>query len=233
MRFRLKAGETPTWGPFESMWRAELVVHKEWLEGNVSKGYICQWLSLFAAPVLVAKKPDGGLKFCIEYRDIWRKTVNIQRPLTLIREMLNHIWEALIYMPYNVGWACNLLRVKGGNEHKLAFWTRQNLFAHTVIVLDLTHAATPGKASVQQKRRYNYPATAVLLLITIDYACLLYTLAIREVLWECYASVTMCNIELQNEANFSYCMHSINPLFSIVISTTITITTTTITTIAW
>ena len=43
--------------------------------------------------------------------------------------------------------------------------------------------------------------------------------------------VTVCNIELQNEANFSYCMHFINPLFSIVISTTITITAITITTI--
>jgi len=56
-------------------------------------------------------------------------------------------------------------------------------------------------------------------------------MAIREELWECYVSVTICNIELPNEANFSYCMHSINPLFSIVISTIITITTITITTI--
>ena len=49
----------------------------------------------------------------------------------------------------------------------------------------------------------------------------------------------MCNIKLQNEAHFTYCRHSINLLFSIVITTitittiTITITTITITTIRY
>jgi len=49
----------------------------------------------------------------------------------------------------------------------------------------------------------------------------------------------VCNIKLQNEAHFTYCRHSINLLFSIVITTitittiTITITTITITTIRY
>jgi len=71
----------------------------------------------------------------------------------------------------------------------------------------------------------------VLQLLPIDYDCLPCTLAVREELWECYTSVTISNIELQNEANCSYCIDSINPLFSIVISTTITITNITITNI--
>jgi len=36
----LKEGETLTWGPRYSMSRAELVVLKEWLEDNMSKGFI-------------------------------------------------------------------------------------------------------------------------------------------------------------------------------------------------
>ena len=57
---RLKEGETPTWGPLYSMTRAELVTLKEWLEENMSKGFICQSSSPFAAPVLFVNKPDGG-----------------------------------------------------------------------------------------------------------------------------------------------------------------------------
>ena len=35
---RLKDGQTPTWEPLYSMSRAELVILKEWLEENMSKG---------------------------------------------------------------------------------------------------------------------------------------------------------------------------------------------------
>jgi len=53
---RLNQGETPTWGPLYSMSRAGLVTLKEWLEENMSKGFIRQSSSPVAAPVLFAKK---------------------------------------------------------------------------------------------------------------------------------------------------------------------------------
>jgi hypothetical protein len=49
------------------MSRAELIILKEWLEENMSKGFIRQSSSPFAAPVLFAKTPGGGLLFCIDY----------------------------------------------------------------------------------------------------------------------------------------------------------------------
>jgi hypothetical protein len=49
------------------MSRAELVVLKEWLEEDMSTGFIRQLSSPFAAPVLFAKKPGGGQRFCIDY----------------------------------------------------------------------------------------------------------------------------------------------------------------------
>jgi hypothetical protein len=96
-QFRLKDGKTPTWGPLYSMSRAELVVLKELLEENMTKGFIQQSSSPFAAPVLFAKKPRGGLRFCIEYRDINNKTINNRYPLPLIKETLN-LWVQLEYM---------------------------------------------------------------------------------------------------------------------------------------
>jgi len=61
-----------------------------------------------------------------------------------------------------------------------------------------------------------------LLCIVFDY--LPCSMTVREEWWECLASVTVCNIELQNDANFSYCMHCIHPLYSIMIIANITIT---------
>jgi len=53
---RLEIGATPIWGPLYS--RAELVVLKEWLEENMTKGIIRQSPSPGAASILFAQKPS-------------------------------------------------------------------------------------------------------------------------------------------------------------------------------
>jgi hypothetical protein len=105
---RLQDGETPTWGPLYSMSRAELVVLKEWLVENMSKGVIHQSSSLFAAPVLFAKNPGGGLRFSINYRDINSKTINTRYPLLLVRKIFNHLGKAQIYTKLELRGAYNL-----------------------------------------------------------------------------------------------------------------------------
>jgi len=65
------------------MSRAELVVSKEWLEENISKGLIRQQSAQFTGPVQVEKKPDAGLRFCIDYGDINSKTNNNWYPLSI------------------------------------------------------------------------------------------------------------------------------------------------------
>jgi len=129
----LKEGETPTWGPLYLMWRAELVIPKEWLEENMSKGFICQSSSPFAASILFVKKPDGGLRFGIDYQHISSKMINNQFPIPLIGGTLNHQWKASIHTKLDVWGAYNLIQARAGDEHKVAFWTRYCLFESTVM----------------------------------------------------------------------------------------------------
>jgi hypothetical protein len=136
----LKEGEIPTWGPLYSMSRAELVVLKEQLEENMSKGSIRQSSSPFAAAVLFTKKPGGGPRFCIDYRDINSKTIKNRYPLPLIKETLNLLGKARIYTKLDVRGAYNLLRVKERDEHKLAFRTRYGLYEPTVMQFGTTNA---------------------------------------------------------------------------------------------
>jgi hypothetical protein len=122
------------------MSRAELVVLKEWLEENMSKGFIQQSSSPFAAPVLFAKNPGGGLWFCIDYRDINSKTIKNRYPLLLVKETLNLLGTARIHTKLDVRGAYNLLRVKEGDEHKLAFRMRYGLYKPTVMQFGTTNA---------------------------------------------------------------------------------------------
>jgi len=121
------------------MSRAKLVALKECLEENMLKGFIHQSSSPFAAPVLLAKKPDGGLRFCIDYRDINSKTIKNWYPLPLIRETLNLFRKAGVYTKLDVHGAYNLLRVTEGDEHKLAFRTRYGLFEPMVTQFGTTN----------------------------------------------------------------------------------------------
>jgi hypothetical protein len=121
---RLKEGETPTWGPLYSISRNELVVLKEWLEENISKGFIRQSWSIFAAPALFPIKLGGGLWICIDYTDINSQTIINRYPLPWTQETLNLLGKNRVYTKVDFRGLYNVLRVKVRDEHKFAFWTR-------------------------------------------------------------------------------------------------------------
>ena len=56
---------TPPWGPLYNMSREELLVLRKTLTDLLKKGWIRPSNSATAAPVLFAKKPNGGLRLCV------------------------------------------------------------------------------------------------------------------------------------------------------------------------
>jgi len=131
---RLKEGKTATSRPLHSMSREELVTLKNRLEEDMSKELIPHSSSPFATPVLFAKtKPGGELRFCIDYCNNNSETIKNWYPLPSLRETQNLLQRARIYTKLDVCAANILLRVKGGDEHKLAFRTRYGLFEPTVM----------------------------------------------------------------------------------------------------
>ena len=50
--------------------RLEALAVKEYVDEMLGKGFIQPSRSPFASPVLVVKKPNGGLRICIDYRAI-------------------------------------------------------------------------------------------------------------------------------------------------------------------
>ena len=48
----------------------ELLVVKKYINKYLNKGFIYFSISLAAAPILLAKKPGGGIRFCINYRGL-------------------------------------------------------------------------------------------------------------------------------------------------------------------
>ena len=64
-----KEKEVP-WGPLYNMSREELLLLQKTLTELLDKNFIRVSSSSAAAPILFAKKPGGGLWFCVDYHGL-------------------------------------------------------------------------------------------------------------------------------------------------------------------
>ena len=48
----------------------KLLIIKKYINKYFNKGFIYSSISLAAAPIFLAKKPEGGIQFCINYRGL-------------------------------------------------------------------------------------------------------------------------------------------------------------------
>ena len=76
------------------MLRDQAKVVKEYINDILGKGYIRPSKSLYAAPVLIVKKPDGGLRVCIDYRALNVLMIRNRNAPPLIRETLAKLYTA-------------------------------------------------------------------------------------------------------------------------------------------
>jgi hypothetical protein len=94
----LKPGTNPPWGPICSLSEPEFLTLKEYLNGNLAKGFIRPSKSPARAPVLFVKKKDGSLRLCVDYRGLNRETFRNRYPLPLINELLERL-RNVKYLP--------------------------------------------------------------------------------------------------------------------------------------
>ena len=139
-KIQLEEGKSPSFGPLYGMSQDELRVLKKTLEEDLHKGFIRASSSPAASPVLFAKKPGGGLRFCVDYRSLNAITVKNRYPIPLIQETLDRLSKAVIYTKLDVIAAFNRLRIAEGDEWKTAFRTRYGLYEYLVMPFGLTNA---------------------------------------------------------------------------------------------
>jgi hypothetical protein len=132
--------KTVPWGPLYGMNREELLVLRKTLTELLDKNFIRVSNSPAAAPVLFARKPGGGVRFCVDYRGLNSITKKDRYPLPLISETLRNISKAKYLTKLDVIAAFNRVRIAEGDEWKTAFRTRYGLFEYLVMPFGLANA---------------------------------------------------------------------------------------------
>ncbi|TIA47146.1 hypothetical protein D6C77_10332 [Aureobasidium pullulans] len=137
---RLQEGKQPPYFRPRGMSQDELAATKKYLDEHLDKGFIRPSASLAAAPVLLVRKPGGGMRFCVDYRGLNDITIKNRYPIPLIRETLDRLAKAKYFSKFDIIAAFNNIRVKEGDEWKTAFNTRYGQYEYLVMPFGLCNA---------------------------------------------------------------------------------------------
>ena len=132
--------KTPPWGFLYNISQDKFKVLKKYLKENLSKGFIRASSSPTASSILFACKPEGGLRFSVDYRQLNAMTIKKQYLLLLIKEILECICKTKIYNKIDIINAFNCLFMQQREEWKTAFRTQYGLHEYLVMLFGLANA---------------------------------------------------------------------------------------------
>ena len=109
----------------------------KYIQEHVGKGFIWPSSSAAAAPVLLIRKPGGGLRFCVDYCVFNAVTVKNWYLIPLINKTLEKLANAVCFIKLDIIATFNQMRIKEGQEWMTAFNTRHGQFEYFVMSFGL------------------------------------------------------------------------------------------------
>ena len=139
-KIELEDDAPPVHQPLYKLSPLELAEAKKQIEYMLEHGFIRTSNSPYGAPVLFALKKDGGLRFCIDYQWLNKKTVKNRYPLPLPEEMFDWLGNTKVFSKIDLKSGYWQIPVRPGDVHKTAFKTPWGLYEDLVMPFGLTNA---------------------------------------------------------------------------------------------
>ena len=133
-------GTNPIFKKHYRMTRPELVELKRQLDDLIEKKFIRPSVSPWGSPILFAKKSDGTLRLCIDYRALNQVTIKNKYPLPRINDLFEQLRGAQVFSKIDLRTGYYQLKIRESDIPKTAFTTRYGLYECTVMSFGLTNA---------------------------------------------------------------------------------------------
>ncbi|KAG1925560.1 retrotransposable element [Pimephales promelas] len=144
----LLPGTTPPKGRIFPLSQPESEAMKNYIEEELSKGFIRASTSPAASGFFFVKKKDGGLRPCIDYRGLNDITVKFRYPLPLVPAALEQLRNAKYFSKLDLRNAYNLIRIRDGDEWKTAFSTSTGHYEYLVMPFGLSNSPSVFQAFI-------------------------------------------------------------------------------------
>lgn len=153
-RIRLKEGaQLPRTESLRRLAPDELTALKDYITENLNRAWITPSTSEYASPVLFVKKPNGGIRFCVDYRGLNNVTKKNQYPLPLIDETIAKVVKAKIFTKFDIIQAFHRIRMATEEDEELSTFTcRFGTYKYRVLPFGLSG----GPSTYQQFMNDNF-----------------------------------------------------------------------------
>lgn len=134
------AGTSPVSKTLYRMTPVELAKVKRQVQELLDKGLVRPSASPWEALVLLVKKKDGGLRLCVDYRELNRVTVKNKYPIPRNDDLLDQLKVAVVFSKLDLRSGYHQVKVKTVNIQKTAFRTRYGHYEFLVMPFGVTNA---------------------------------------------------------------------------------------------
>ena len=141
-KITLMDGATPVKKSPYRMSPRELEEVSKQLKTLTEKGYIKPSSSPWSSPVVFARKKDGSLRMCVDYRALNRLTIPESYPIPRIDDNIDRLGSSHIYSIVDLESGFHQIMMDDSSEEKTAFSTRYGQFQFTVMPFGLRNAPT-------------------------------------------------------------------------------------------
>ena len=133
----MKEGFMPRKG---KVYREEREEVQEFIQEQLRKGYTRPLKLPQTAPVFFVGKKDGKKRMVQDYLYLNEWTVKNNYPLSLISDIIKNMGTKRVFTKMDLRWRYNNVRIKEGDEWKVAFTTLERLFEPMVMFFGLTNS---------------------------------------------------------------------------------------------
>ena len=154
MHHRLRTTDSiPVAQPYRRIPPHQLQEVQEHIKGLLAQNVIVESHSPYAAPVVIVRKKDGGIRLCVDYRRLNAKTIGDAYPLPRIQESFDALVGAQFFSTLDLASGYHQIAMRPDDQHRTAFVTPMGLFEYTRMPMGLSSAPATFQRLMQ-------PATA-------------------------------------------------------------------------
>jgi len=113
---------------------------QKFVDEHLKKDYIRPSKSPQTSPVFFVGKKDGGKHMVMDYRRLNKQTVKNNYPLPLITDLVDSMGNKRMFTKIDLRWGYNNVRIKEGDEWKVAFTTHVGSYEPVVMFFGMTNS---------------------------------------------------------------------------------------------